>query len=42
MVAAAIPGRSVIRHADPIRGAHPRFVENLQALGADVAWGDEA
>lgn len=42
MVAASIEGRSVIHHADPIRRAHPRFVENLQALGAEVAWEDEA
>lgn len=38
MVAASIPGRSVIRHAAPIRRAHPRFVENLCSLGAQVAW----
>ena len=40
MVAAAIPGRSVIRHALPIRRAHPRFVENLGALGARIDWVD--
>ena len=34
MVAASIDGRSVIRHALPIRRAHPRFAENLNALGA--------
>jgi len=38
MVAAAIPGRSMIRHALPIRRAHPRFVENLGALGARIDW----
>jgi UDP-N-acetylglucosamine 1-carboxyvinyltransferase len=38
MVAAAIPGRSVIRHALPIRRAHPRFVENLGVLGARIDW----
>lgn len=38
MVAASIPGRSTICNADPIRRAHPRFVENLAALGLDVAW----
>jgi UDP-N-acetylglucosamine 1-carboxyvinyltransferase len=38
MIAAAIPGRSVIRNADPIRRAHPDFVENLRRLGAEVAW----
>lgn len=40
MVAASIPGESVVRHADPIRRAHPGFVENLQRLGATVAWRD--
>lgn len=39
MVAASTPGRSVIRHADPVRRAHPRFAENLSALGAQVEWG---
>jgi UDP-N-acetylglucosamine 1-carboxyvinyltransferase len=40
MVAAAIPGRSMIRHALPIRRAHPRFVENLGRLGASIDWVD--
>ena len=38
MIAASIEGRSTILNADPIRRAHPRFVENLRSLGADVAW----
>jgi UDP-N-acetylglucosamine 1-carboxyvinyltransferase len=38
MVAASIPGRSVVKNADTIRRAHPRFVENLQSLGAEVEW----
>ena len=38
MVAASIEGRSTILNADPIRRAHPGFVENLIALGADVEW----
>lgn len=38
MVAAGIPGRSVIRHAAPIRRAHPHFVENLTQLGARIEW----
>jgi len=42
MIAAAIPGRSTILNADPIRRAHPGFVENLTSLGADVAWEDAA
>ncbi len=38
MIAASVNGRSTILHADPIRRAHPNFVENLQAIGADVDW----
>jgi UDP-N-acetylglucosamine 1-carboxyvinyltransferase len=38
MVAASIEGRSLIRHAAPIRRAHPQFVENLAALGARIEW----
>ncbi len=38
MVAASIPGRSVVRNAEIIKRAHPRFVENLRSLGADLAW----
>jgi UDP-N-acetylglucosamine 1-carboxyvinyltransferase len=38
MVAAGIPGNSTIRNAAPIRRAHPRFVENLGALGAQIEW----
>jgi len=38
MVAASIEGRSEIRHAAPIRRAHPRFVENLRSLGVQVEW----
>jgi UDP-N-acetylglucosamine 1-carboxyvinyltransferase len=41
MVAASIEGRSVIRQAAPIRRAHPRFVENLCALGARIEWSPE-
>ena len=40
MVAASIPGRSLIRNGAPIRRAHPRFVENLCSLGADIEWVD--
>jgi UDP-N-acetylglucosamine 1-carboxyvinyltransferase len=40
MLAASIDGESLIHNADPIRRAHPRFVENLQGLGADVRWED--
>ncbi|MEL4177303.1 UDP-N-acetylglucosamine 1-carboxyvinyltransferase [Roseateles sp. PN1] len=38
MVAASIPGRSVIRNATPIRRAHPQFVENICSLGARIEW----
>jgi UDP-N-acetylglucosamine 1-carboxyvinyltransferase len=38
MLAASIEGKSTILNADPIKRAHPRFVENLEALGADVDW----
>jgi UDP-N-acetylglucosamine 1-carboxyvinyltransferase len=41
MVAASIPGRSVIHHAHPIRRAHPRFAENIAALGAEISWEEE-
>ena len=42
MIAASIDGRSTIRNALPIRRAHPRFVDNLNALGAAVEWSEEA
>ncbi|HVU25072.1 MAG TPA: UDP-N-acetylglucosamine 1-carboxyvinyltransferase [Opitutus sp.] len=38
MVAASIPGRSVVKNADIIKRAHPNFVENLRTLGAEVEW----
>jgi UDP-N-acetylglucosamine 1-carboxyvinyltransferase len=38
MVAASIRGQSVVKNADTIKRAHPRFVENLRSLGADVEW----
>lgn len=38
MIAASIPGRSVVKNAEIIRRAHPNFVENLHSLGADVEW----
>lgn len=41
MVATSIEGQSLIRNADCIRRAHPRFVENLHNLGAAVEWNDE-
>ena len=38
MLAASIEGESMILNAAPIQRAHPKFVENLNALGADVEW----
>lgn len=38
MVAASIPGRSVVRNSEIIKRAHPRFVENLRSLGAELEW----
>ena len=38
MVAASIPGRSVVRNAEIIKRAHPHFVENLRSLGAELEW----
>ena len=35
---ASIEGKSTILNAAPIKRAHPNFVENLNALGADVEW----
>ncbi|BBC72869.1 UDP-N-acetylglucosamine 1-carboxyvinyltransferase [Altererythrobacter sp. B11] len=38
MVASSVEGESRILDADPIRRAHPGFVDNFVALGADVQW----
>jgi len=38
MMAASIPGQSIVRHAEIIKRAHPRFVENLNSLGAQLEW----
>ncbi|MBI3887099.1 MAG: UDP-N-acetylglucosamine 1-carboxyvinyltransferase, partial [Opitutae bacterium] len=38
MIAASLEGKSVVRHADTIRRAHPNFVENLRSIGAEVEW----
>jgi UDP-N-acetylglucosamine 1-carboxyvinyltransferase len=40
MVASSIEGESTILDADPIRRAHPNFIDNFVALGADVQWMD--
>lgn len=38
MIAQSIDGESLVRNADPIKRAHPRFVEKMVSLGADVTW----
>ncbi len=38
MVASSIDGESTILDADPIRRAHPGFIDNFVSLGADVQW----
>ncbi len=38
MVASSIEGESTILDADPIRRAHPNFIDNFVSLGADVQW----
>ncbi len=38
MLAASIPGRSVIKNATPVRRAHPHFAENIRKLGAQIEW----
>lgn len=38
MVASSVEGESTILDADPIRRAHPGFVDNFVSLGADVQW----
>ena len=40
MVASSIEGESTILDADPIRRAHPNFVDNFVSLGAEVQWTD--
>ncbi|MDE2370853.1 MAG: UDP-N-acetylglucosamine 1-carboxyvinyltransferase [Burkholderiales bacterium] len=38
MLAASIPGKSVIKNATPVRRAHPHFAENIRMLGAQIEW----
>ncbi|MEO0911961.1 MAG: UDP-N-acetylglucosamine 1-carboxyvinyltransferase, partial [Pseudomonadota bacterium] len=38
IAAIQIEGTSRILKAEPIRRAHPNFIENLKALGADARW----
>jgi UDP-N-acetylglucosamine 1-carboxyvinyltransferase len=40
MLAASIPGRSVIHNATPVRRAHPHFAENIRMLGAQIEWAE--
>jgi UDP-N-acetylglucosamine 1-carboxyvinyltransferase len=38
MTALAIPGKSIVKSADPIKRAHPNFVQKLESLGAKISW----
>lgn len=38
IAAIQIDGESRILNAEPIRRAHPNFIDNLTALGADIRW----
>lgn len=38
MVALSVNGESIIHNADPIKRAHPNFVEKIKSLGADISW----
>ena len=38
MLAASIPGKSIIKNATPVRRAHPHFAENIRKLGAQIEW----
>ncbi len=38
MVGLSIAGKSTVKEADPIKRAHPHFIENLQSLGAEISW----
>ena len=38
MLASSIEGKSTIYNGTPIRRAHPRFVENLVSLAANIEW----
>ncbi|QHQ34037.1 UDP-N-acetylglucosamine 1-carboxyvinyltransferase [Algicella marina] len=41
IAAIQIEGTSKILKAEPVRRAHPNFIENLKALGADAHWEDD-
>ncbi|WAS58444.1 UDP-N-acetylglucosamine 1-carboxyvinyltransferase [Burkholderia ambifaria] len=41
MVAISIDGPSRIRNAQPIKRAHPNFITNLRALGANIEWSED-
>lgn len=38
MMALSIKGKSIIHNADPIKRAHPNFVQKIKSLGADISW----
>lgn len=38
MLAASVPGESIVKDADTVLRAHPNFVQNLNMLGSEVRW----
>ncbi len=38
MTALSVKGKSIIHNADPIKRAHPNFVQKIKSLGADITW----
>lgn len=40
MMGLSIPGKTIVRNADPIKRAHPNFVDKIKSLGADISWTD--
>lgn len=41
IAALQIPGKSIVRKAEPIARAHPDFIDKLQSLGAEIQWTQE-
>jgi UDP-N-acetylglucosamine 1-carboxyvinyltransferase len=40
MMGLSIDGQTIIHNAEPIKRAHPHFVEKIKSLGADISWSD--
>ncbi len=38
MMGLSIEGQTIVHNADPIKRAHPNFVEKIKSLGADISW----